>query len=390
MDFSYSNKNFKINFVGSEPELKSCIQDLLLSPEFAFDLEFDKDRIRYGFTLCLIQLATKTSCYIIDPLARINLSLLFKLFENRSILKVAHASGEDLKLLQSLGCIPQNIFDTEIASRLLNYESTSLLSMLNVIMGFEHDKKMQPSNWYKRPLTAEQITYSSNDVIYLLDLKDRLQAAATEKGISHFLKEEFELLDSPPPLTAKRENFLKKSDLQTLSPYNQYVLNGLLQFRDALAKNINIPAAYLISNELMRDIALGRFDLNYFHEAKGIYRKFKSEQFTNELKRKVDQLHETATRNNLAKRNNYIKTTAEERLNRKEEMQRIRDAIFSPVQKKLEELYGINAGKYLLSDGLVNDLLEKKIKINDIKYRYRKEVVLAVARDLEINLQEYL
>ena len=97
---------YNIVYIDTETKLKECVQELNACSVIGFDLEFDNNYFKYGFNICLIQIATEKTCFIIDPIALKTKQLkpIFEVFENPKIVKVAHSSGEDLRLLQSLGC----------------------------------------------------------------------------------------------------------------------------------------------------------------------------------------------------------------------------------------------------------------------------------------------
>ncbi|MFN4152481.1 MAG: ribonuclease D, partial [Candidatus Sericytochromatia bacterium] len=121
---------FQIEYINNNKLLDSCIKYLSSVNSFAFDLEFDHYRFSYGFNLCLIQIATDKRCFVIDPISKIDLNPLFDLFEDEKILKIVHSSGEDLRLLNQMNCYPKNLFDTDIVTKFLNYDLTSLSAML--------------------------------------------------------------------------------------------------------------------------------------------------------------------------------------------------------------------------------------------------------------------
>jgi ribonuclease D len=161
-----------IKLVINSAELKNCIDRLSSKAEIAFDLEFDKNYYRFGFNLCLIQIFDGETCYLIDPLSKkLNIIELFQVLENRFITKVCFSVDEDLRLLHSIGCFPANLYDTDIASRLLNYPAMSLTNLLMEILDVDPGESLQRSNWYNRPLTNKQINYAANDVLHLPELK---------------------------------------------------------------------------------------------------------------------------------------------------------------------------------------------------------------------------
>ena len=253
-----SSSSQPVQFISTQKKLDAAVQALSGVPSFAFDLEFDRDRYSYGFTLCLVQLATPEVCFVIDPLASVSLAPLFALFEDPAIQKIMHSGGEDLRLLHALGCFPQNLYDTDITARLLNYEQCSLAALLFDVMGLLLHKGEQKSNWLKRPLTEGQINYAANDVIYLHWLKEALEEKLAGRPAAALLQSEQAMLSTTKYLPEEKVWFLRKEDERSLSPYEQHVLNALYVLRDQKARLLDKPAYQVMEESLLRPLATAR------------------------------------------------------------------------------------------------------------------------------------
>ena len=102
-------------YITTQEQLSECITKINSVPEIAVDLEFDKNRYRYGFNLCLLQIKAADEIFLIDPLgADFDIKPIFEPLENPKIEKVVYAFGEDIRLLHTLGCYPKNLFDIVI------------------------------------------------------------------------------------------------------------------------------------------------------------------------------------------------------------------------------------------------------------------------------------
>ena len=70
----------------------------------------------------MLQIASREQCYVIDPTALDDLSPVWKLMHNESILKVFHAARQDLEIIMlESGALPSPLFDTQVAAALLGY-----------------------------------------------------------------------------------------------------------------------------------------------------------------------------------------------------------------------------------------------------------------------------
>ncbi len=368
--------------------LRQCLQDLGTHSTIAFDLEFDSHRHSYGVTLCLLQVATPVACYIIDPFAGIGLSGLYRLFEDERIQKIVHSPGEDLRLLHALQCYPKNLFDTEVVAKLLNYEQTSLAVMLQEKLGYTMNKQQQRSNWLRRPLTPAQVEYAAADVSWLHPLKALLEEEAIHKGLMPYVLEEQESLSTTIYQSEAKTYFLKQADLRTLSPYEQHVLNGLFVYRDELAQQVDKPAYQVIDEPLLRGLAAGTLLPRDLLSAKGVYRNLKSTSFTDGLSARLKTICREADGLALAHALPVRQPSSATRIS-KEAVERDRAGKFAPIQQVLIQRFGAHAARFMLSNGMVNDLLKRAIRISGIKYRYRQALIMDTAKELGIDLSGY-
>ena len=378
-----------VTYVTTEDALTACIYQLAQTTEIAFDLEFDRDNYTYGFNLCLMQIASATHCYLIDPKADLDITLTFPLLENPSIQKIVHCSSEDLRLLHSLKCYPTNLADTEIYAKLLNYERTSLGALIQQLFAIELDKKMQKVNWVLRPLKPEQLIYAANDVLYLLQMKARLEEQAAGKNMLPFLQDENDLLSSTIHSLEPKDNFLKKSDLLYLSSYHQYVLNGLFCYRDSIAQQQNKPAYYIMNEETVRNLASNKIGQTDWQNITGIHPELKSKEGRDMLFIFIKKLHTDACNKKLSKKRNHIDTQNEDFQTEKERCDILKASIFTPIQNDISAKYGEHAMRFIFSTATVNTILHGQLKIGDLKAPYKKMIVKVAAKKLGIDIGEY-
>jgi ribonuclease D len=110
-----------MTLISRQSEVDQICAEIDRGRRCAIDLEFIPERT-YAPILCLVQVATDTGAYVIDPLASINLAGLWDRIADPEILVVLHAANQDLDIINSLsGKIPQNIFDTQIAAGFAGY-----------------------------------------------------------------------------------------------------------------------------------------------------------------------------------------------------------------------------------------------------------------------------
>jgi ribonuclease D len=368
--------------------MQQCLHEMAACNTLSFDLEFDNNRYGYGVTLCLVQVATPHACYVIDPLANLDLSGLFALFQTPGIQKIVHAPGEDLRLLHSLGCYPKNVFDTEVTARLLNYEQSSLTALLRDKLHFEMDKKHQKSNWLRRPLSTEQVRYAADDVVWLHPLKALLEKEAEERELMPFVREEQELLSTTIYNAGARSTFLKPADFIHLSPQEQYITNELLRYRDELARNIGKPAYQIMSEDLVRDLATGNCLPQNIPYESTVHPRFKNIRFANQLAQQLQKIREAAADQNLSSEpaGRPRLTPAQQAAIRKAAHDR--DHVFAPIQQALVQRFGAHTTVLLLSNKMVNDIVKGTVTLRNLP-RYRQVLFKELANDLGVDISSY-
>jgi ribonuclease D len=261
--------------------------------------------------------------------------------------------------------------------------------MIQQLFGIELDKKMQKVNWVLRPLKAEQLSYAANDVLYLLQMKAALEEQAAEKNILPFLQDENDLLSTTIHSLEPKDNFLKKRDLLYLSPYHQYVLNGLFCYRDSIAQQQNKPAHYIMNEETVRDLASKKISYADWQNTKGIHPVVKSKEGQDELFEHIKKLNTEANSKKLSLKKNKIDRPDEDFQTERERWDLIKASIFTPIQNDIAANFGEHAMRFIFSTAAVNTIVQGQLKIGEMKAPYKKMLVKNTAHKLGINLAEY-
>ncbi|WP_162428484.1 ribonuclease D [Pontibacter pudoricolor] len=385
MEFTtLSNNNIKIKLVSTPEQLQEAVTDLSTKKELALDLEFDQNRFTYGFNLCLIQVTDgKGICYIIDPFNLPDLQPFFLLLENKAIMKIIHHSNNDILLLDKMGCSIQNVMDTDVAAKILNYERSSLATVLKEEFNIEIDKSQQSSNWNKRPLTEQQLQYAAIDVVYLHEVKDKLLAEIERIGRLHWLEEENRLLERLKYTEAENPH-LRLRNASRLTYYNQFILKALYNFRDNLGKNLNKPSSYIIPNDALVELAINPdVDLHeWLNHTRGIHGRLKNPSYENKLREVIHRTKQAAEDQSIS--HDYagsqfkrpFRTAETEK--RKEEL--------TLVQAEIVKQFGEFAGRLIINQSLINEYsFTGKLKSTK---NYATKIVLDTAASLEINLPQ--
>ena len=132
--------------------------------------------------LCLVQLSSgDTNAHLVQVGGKFGYKApnLVSLLKNRNVLKIFHYARFDVAVIKkNLGIVPSPIFCTKIASKLARTytDRQGLRELCKELLNIEISKQQQSSDWGNQILSKAQIKYASNDVLYLHEIKDRLEA----------------------------------------------------------------------------------------------------------------------------------------------------------------------------------------------------------------------
>ena len=245
--------------ISDTPALAALCEDLARHPFITIDTEFLRDKTYYP-TLCLVQVAAPEGpAYAIDPLAEgIDLSPLFDLVQNKSVVKVFHAARQDLEIFFNLtGKVPQPIFDTQVAAMVLGYgDQIGYLNLVENICKKKLDKGAQFTDWSRRPLTERQISYALDDVIWLREVYNHLDAQLLKRGREHWVIEEMAVLRDPATYQSPPEDAWKRLRLRSDKPQALGILIEIAKWREAEAQRRNVPRQRILRDETVLDLCV--------------------------------------------------------------------------------------------------------------------------------------
>jgi ribonuclease D len=178
-----------VHYIQNQEDFSEVVSLLFEAKSIAVDLEFDNNLHYYGFRLCLLQIASHDSVYLIDT-EKIEIKDLFPVLETEDIQKIVFSFGEDMRLLHALGCKPKNLYDIATAVKLLNFEKISLADVIQHYLEVDLKKGAQMSNWCKRPLKQEQLEYAAHDVLYLEEVRSIVHPELKTKKMDQWIAEE--------------------------------------------------------------------------------------------------------------------------------------------------------------------------------------------------------
>jgi len=230
---------------------------LAREPRLAVDTEANS-LFAYHERVCLLQISTPDSDYLIDPLAVPDLSPLAPLFADPGIEKVFHAADYDLLVLRrdhAIHC--SHLFDTMWAARILGWPRVGLGDILGEHFGVHPNKRFQRHDWGLRPIEPRALAYAMMDTHYLLPLREIQLQALQKNDRWEEAQEIFAYLSesSPAPQGSDRNHlFWRIKGVHDLTFTEQRILFTLYRWREEVAERLDRPTMKVISNERLLNL----------------------------------------------------------------------------------------------------------------------------------------
>ena len=216
---------------------------------------------RFVDRIYLLQMSTRDSTAVLDPLAIGKPAALGRILESDAIEKVFHDADYDLRLLhQDYGWNTRRLFDTRVAAQLLGIRAFGLAALLERSFGLKLDKKHQRADWSMRPLPRDMLDYASQDTMYLLELRDRLAAELESSGRWSWAAEEFERLEGTRWEQPEGEDtgYMRIKGARDLDRRELAIFRELVRFRDGIARELDRATFRVAGNEALFAVAKER------------------------------------------------------------------------------------------------------------------------------------
>ncbi len=243
-------------YITDQSQLSEFIEHAMQSDVLAVDTEFIREKT-YWPKLCLLQLGTEERAVAVDPFRVRDLRPLAKLFENEGIVKLFHAAKQDMEIIhRELGVVPKPVFDTQIAASLLG--DTLQIGYGALVLaecGVKLKKADSFTDWSRRPLTASQIEYALDDVIYLPKLYRSLKAKLESLGRLSWLDPDFqELSDESRYVDDPYQRYRRLKRVNQLSRRQLNIARLLSAWREIMAMKRDVPRKWILTDEQVVEI----------------------------------------------------------------------------------------------------------------------------------------
>jgi ribonuclease D len=210
---------------------------------------------RYGHRAFLVQLRRHgAGTVLIDPVACPDLSGLDQALADTEA--VLHAASQDLPCLADLGYRPRELFDTEVAGRLLGYPRVGLATLVETTLGLGLEKSHSAADWSSRPLPEEWLRYAALDVEVLVELRDILARQLAEQGKLDWARQEFAAVLAAGPQPPRSDPWRRTSGVHRVrNRRGLAVVRELWLERDKIARSLDLSPTKVLTDAAIIEAA---------------------------------------------------------------------------------------------------------------------------------------
>ena len=239
-------------------QLEKICKTLQKQSFITVDTEFIRERTFYP-RLCLIQIGAGKKAWVIDALSSdIDLTPLFQVFLNKSVIKVFHACRQDLEIFYHLMHeMPSPVFDTQVGAMVGGYpDNIGYQRLVEDFLHIKLDKGMRVTDWAHRPLTKEQEKYALHDVVELKDVYVKMMDEICKNNRLDWIQEEMQNLVDPKSYELDAVHLMDKMRIPCQESSKVHLCARLCEWREEWAKKLNLPRQYILSDNSLIECAV--------------------------------------------------------------------------------------------------------------------------------------
>jgi ribonuclease D len=243
--------------ISTTAELAVFCDKLKGQPFVAVDTEFMRETT-YWPKLCLIQAAGANGVEAcIDPLSEdMDLEPFLEILRDQTILKVFHAARQDVEIFNNLNAMPVPLFDTQVAGMAAGFgEQIAYDALVRQMLKIELDKSSRFTDWARRPLSDNQLTYALADVTHLASLYPMLRERLEKDGRMAWVTDEMANLTDPAVYDVEPENAWKRLRPRKHTAKYMAVYKAVAAWRERTAQTRDQPRGRILKDDAIDEVA---------------------------------------------------------------------------------------------------------------------------------------
>ena len=270
-----SSLTLQYDSINTVDELEQFCEEIADCKQIGFDTEFVSEET-YRPQLCLIQVAAGDRLAIIDPEYVEDTTSFWNLLTEPGRTVIAHAAREECRFCYRFTGKPiSGLFDTQLAAGFVGMEyPASLGNLVQRMVNKTLPKGETRTNWGRRPLSEDQITYALNDVVDLSEMHDKLKSMVIDLNRQDWLTEETGVFQQKVIDAETRENWRRVSGSSGLNPRQLETVRQIWLWREDRAKSIDRLPRRVLRDDLIVELAKrGSTDQNKIKNIRGMERR---------------------------------------------------------------------------------------------------------------------
>ena len=218
----------------------------------------------YQALLCLVQVAVSDDraeggvrTEVLDPLEGVDAAPLAEVLADPGVEVLVHAGRQDVAILRrSWRTEVTHVFDTQVAAAFLGYGlQEGYKPLVRRVLGVDVPATEAFTRWDRRPLTDQQLEYARADVAHLLALGGAMEDELASAGRLAWAREECRSLEGISDERDVDAVFRRLPRVARLKPAERSIAYGLVQWREAVARGLDRPAASVLPDHVLVELA---------------------------------------------------------------------------------------------------------------------------------------
>jgi ribonuclease D len=244
-------------WIDRDHDVPALARELESQAWIGVDTEFLRERTFFP-KLCLLQLSVGSRIWCVDTLRGAILEPLVPALTAAATRKVIHAARQDLEAFYlTTKRVISPVFDTQIAAACIGLKpQVGYAELVKTLLDVTLTKGQTRTDWSKRPLSAAQLDYAADDVLYLGEIAALLGLRLRELGRERWVSEDCSALEDPRLYDADpRQAWVRLRGLAQLAPAPRARAKIVATWRELLARERNLPRSWIVPDAAIFEIA---------------------------------------------------------------------------------------------------------------------------------------
>ena len=181
--------------------------------------------------------------------------------------------------------MPRPLFDTQVAGMAAGYgEQIAYDALVRQMLKIELDKSSRFTDWARRPLSDNQLTYALADVTHLAALYPILRARLEKEGRMAWVYDEMQNLCDPALYDMEPDNAWKRLKPRKHAAKYLAVFKGVAAWRERTAQMRDQPRGRILKDDAIDEIATqAPIDVEQLDRLRAVPKGFSGSRFGPDL-----------------------------------------------------------------------------------------------------------